>query len=66
MALLNTATAIARIVWTMKQLGDPALLSAQARQTEAARVERLVPVETPAPTAAAAAAALRGRSHQVG
>jgi hypothetical protein len=50
----------------MKQLGDPALVSAQARQSEAARVERLVPVETPAPTAAAAAAALRGRSHQVG
>ena len=66
MALLNTGTAIARIVWTMKQLGDPALVSAQARQSEAARVERVVPVETPGPTAAAAAAALRGRSHQVG
>jgi len=64
MALLNTGTAIARIVWTMKQLGDPALVSAQARQAEAARLARLVPVETP--TAAAAAAALRGRSHQIG
>ena len=39
----------------------------QARQTEAARIERLVPVEAPAATTgAAAAAALRGRSHQVG
>ncbi len=67
MAILNTGTAIARIVWTMKQLGDPALVSAQARQTEAARIERLVPVEAPAATTgAAAAAALRGRSHQVG
>ena len=67
MALLNTGTAIARIVWTMKQLGDPALVSAQARQTEAARLERLVPVEAPAATTgAAAAAALRGRSHQIG
>jgi hypothetical protein len=50
----------------MKQLGDPAVLSAQARKSEAARAERPVPVEAPPPTAAAAAAALRGRSHQVG
>jgi hypothetical protein len=65
LALLNTGTAIARIAWTMKQLDDPALISAQALQTEGARVERPGPIEASAP-AGAAAAALRGRSHQVG
>jgi CDP-diacylglycerol--glycerol-3-phosphate 3-phosphatidyltransferase len=64
MALLNTGTAAARIIWTMKQLDGPALPPAHAahpRAAEPARAERFVPVEPPA-----AAAALRGRSHQVG
>jgi CDP-diacylglycerol--glycerol-3-phosphate 3-phosphatidyltransferase len=63
MALLNTGTAVARIIWTMKQLDGPALPpapAAQPRAGEAARVERFVPAE------GQAAAALRGRSHQVG
>jgi CDP-diacylglycerol--glycerol-3-phosphate 3-phosphatidyltransferase len=63
MAVLNTGTAIARIIWTMKQLDGPALppaQAAQARPAEAARAERFVSVEAPA------AAALRGRSHQAG
>ncbi|HEX3903138.1 MAG TPA: CDP-alcohol phosphatidyltransferase family protein [Polyangia bacterium] len=60
MALLNTVTAVSRIVWTMQRLGDPALTPVRPRPAEPARVERLVPVEAPA------AGALRGQPHRVG
>jgi CDP-diacylglycerol--glycerol-3-phosphate 3-phosphatidyltransferase len=68
MALLNTGTAVARIVWTWRQLGEPTHPPADVqagevppgRAAEPARVERFRPAE---PTAAAA---LRGRSHQAG
>jgi CDP-diacylglycerol---glycerol-3-phosphate 3-phosphatidyltransferase len=60
MAVLNTATAVARIHWTMQQLDDPALVPPRPKTTaEPGRVDRLRPVEE-------AAAALRGQPHQVG
>ena len=61
MALLNTATAVARIHWTMAQLDDPALVPPRLRPTgePPARPDRRRPVEE-------AAAALRGQPHQVG
>jgi CDP-diacylglycerol--glycerol-3-phosphate 3-phosphatidyltransferase len=57
MALLNTATAVARIHWTMAQLSGPTPVP--PRPTEPARPDRRRPVEE-------AAAALRHQPHQVG
>jgi len=60
MALLNTATAVARIHWTMAQLSGPAVVPPRPRPTaEPNRPDRRRPVEE-------AAAALRHQPHQVG
>lgn len=63
MALLNTGTAIARVVWTMERLPGPETPPARARAGEPALGERLVPTSS---SAAASAAALRGQANQVG
>jgi CDP-diacylglycerol--glycerol-3-phosphate 3-phosphatidyltransferase len=46
LALLNTGTAIARIVWTMERLAAPDQPDSRARGADPARAERLVPTSS--------------------